>query len=117
MSVPATAACLSVVGTPSESSAHPGGISGAGSAAALTILFFETAVVAMSSSQAPSPVLGMETQMGLVPILPSRPCQGATDADALHSTTPIMPASDKRCAQNAAAPKWLELRAITRPTP
>jgi len=42
----------------------------------LEILFLATVVVAMSSSQRPSPPLGTVTQIGLVPTRPSLPCQG-----------------------------------------
>src|SRR5579862_1341619 len=113
MGKPRTAASVLVVGTPSRSMAHPGGIVSSPFMRALKMRLFATVVVAMSSSHGP----GTDIQIGLVPRRGSFPCQGATIGEALHITMPIIPAADIFWPQNAVAPKWLELRAVTMPIP
>ncbi len=80
---------------------------------ALKTLPAATVVVAISSSHGP----GSDMQMGLVPTRPSLPCHGGTIGEALHTTMPIMPAALIFCAHQAAAPKWLDSRATTMPSP
>ena len=96
--------CVSVVGTPSESNAHPAGISGCPLRNALNTLPAATVVVAISSSHGP----GTDMQIGFVPNCPFFPCHGGTIGEALHITMPICPAARIFCAHHAAAPKWFD---------
>src|SRR5579872_5210724 len=113
MSIPLYALLVSVVGTPSESKAQPAGISGWPLINALKMRPAATVVVAISSSHGP----GTDMHIGLVPMRPAFPCQGGTIGEALHITIPICPAARIFCAHQAAAPKWLDSRAITSAMP
>src|SRR6185312_5110390 len=101
-----------LVGAPAALSAQPSGIASALRAIAAHIRLAATAVVDISRSQGP----GTAMQIGLVPMRGSRPCHGATSRDALQRTIPTCPCAAMRAPQYAAAPKWLEFRAMTKPT-
>src|SRR5271157_1819570 len=113
MSIPLYAAAVSVVGTPWELNAQPGGISGCPLRNALKTRPAATVVVAISNSHGP----GTDIEMGLEPTRPCFACQGGTMGEALHITMPICPAARIFCAHQAAAPKWFDSRATTSAIP
>src|SRR5580700_3246326 len=112
---PSDAILGSVVGLPSESMAQPAGMDLSPLSTALKILLSATVVVAISKRKVFGP--GTAMQIGLVPNIFSRPCQGATSGDALHITMPMYPADAIFRAHHAHAPKCVEFRTVTRPMP
>src|SRR5258708_15552159 len=108
MGIPWMALAVSVVGAPEESKAQPSGMEDSPLKLALKMLHMATVVVAISRSQAVSGAPGRAIEMGFVPKRGSRPCQGGTRGVALQKAIPMSPPRAIFCAQNAAAPKWLE---------
>ena len=80
-------------------------------------LFQDTRDVAMSRQKGSSPSIGTEKQMGLVPKNGSPAPKALTSASAFVNANDAYPRCDACREKNAAAPKCVERRTPTTPTP